>query len=64
MIGLSVLTMFFVGGNNFLFWSVVMFFSRIGASLLEIMRDSYFYKRIDGDDIDLIDFFRTRNNFV
>jgi len=27
--------------------------------MLEVLRDSYFYKRIDGGDVDLIDFFRT-----
>jgi hypothetical protein len=26
---------------------------------METMRDSYFYKRVDGNDVDLISFFRT-----
>ena len=59
IIGFSTLAVFFSKSDGFLFWLIVMFISRIGASLLEITRDSYFYKRIDGDDIDLIDFFRT-----
>jgi MFS family permease len=42
------------------FWGVmlVLFLSRIGASLVEIMRDVYFYKKVDEDDLDLIDLFR------
>ena len=38
---------------------ILLFITRIGAALLEVMRDSYFYKRIDCDDVDLIDFFRS-----
>ena len=33
--------------------------TRVGAATLEIMRESYFYKRVDGDDVGIIDFFRT-----
>ncbi len=40
-------------------WALLLFGTRVGASLVEILRDSYFYKRIDGRDIDLINFFRT-----
>jgi len=40
-------------------WSLAMLATRIGAASVAILRDSYFYKRIDGEDIDLIDLFRT-----
>lgn len=40
-------------------WMVVLFGTRIGASIVEVMRDAYFYKKIGPQDIDLIDFFRT-----
>lgn len=40
-------------------WALVLLATRIGAAALEILRDSYFYKKIDGDDVDLIDFYRT-----
>ena len=33
--------------------------TRVGAASLEMLRDSYFYKRIDSRDVDLINFFRT-----
>lgn len=33
--------------------------TRVGISMLEVLRDSYFYKRIDGDDVAKIDLFRT-----
>lgn len=59
LMGLSVFSIYFIKTNSTLVWALVMFATRVGASVLEIMRDSYFYKRIDGNDIDLIDFFRT-----
>lgn len=39
-------------------WASVLFFSRIGIAGIEVLRDSYFYKQVDGDDLDIIAFFR------
>jgi MFS family permease len=55
----SVLIINFIDSTDFLSWAVVLFMTRIGAATLEIMRESYFYKRVDGDDVGIIDFFRT-----
>ncbi len=53
-------TIYFINPSaSLLVWASILFATRIGAAILEIMRDSYFYKRIDGHDADLIDFFRT-----
>ena len=59
IISLSVLAVYFIDSYSVLVWSAALFMTRVGAACLEILRDSYFYKRIDRDDIDLIDFFRT-----
>ncbi len=45
--------------KSLLFWGVLLFISRIGAAGIEVLRDSYFYKHVEGDDDDLITFFRT-----
>ncbi|HHE45801.1 MAG TPA: MFS transporter [Candidatus Moranbacteria bacterium] len=58
LMGFSTLVIYFISSNNVAVWSVVLFSTRIGAALIEILRDSYFYKRIDGHDVDLIDIFR------
>lgn len=50
---------YFSASAGIIWWSVLLFGTRIGAALVEILRDAYFYRRIDGDDVDLIDFFRT-----
>jgi MFS family permease len=59
IMGATTLGLYFVHSAEIIVWSLVLFFTRIGASMVEILRDSYFYKRIDSYDIDLIDFFRT-----
>lgn len=45
--------------SDVLAWAAILFGTRVGAALVEVLRDSYFYKRIDGRDVDLINFFRT-----
>jgi MFS family permease len=55
----SSIIVFVTDSPNVLVWSFVLLLTRIGAAMVEILRDSYFYKRIDGDDVDLIGFFRT-----
>lgn len=59
IIALSTLSIFFIKGSHVWIWAAVLFVTRIGAALLEVLRDSYFYKKIDGRDVDIIGFFRT-----
>ena len=59
IMGLSTLAVYFISATSVAVWAVVLFITRIGAALIEILQDSYFYKRVDGHDVDIIDFFRT-----
>ncbi|HEX8974035.1 MAG TPA: MFS transporter [Patescibacteria group bacterium] len=59
ILSISTLSIFFVSSNAVWVWSLVLLATRIGAAMIEILRDSYFYKRIDGRDVDVISFFRT-----
>jgi MFS family permease len=59
IMGISSAGVYFISGQSALIWSLVLFATRIGAALVEVLRDSYFYKRIDAQDVDLIHFFRT-----
>jgi len=43
---------------SFLSWAIVLFMSRVGASLIEVTTESYFFKKIDGADSDLLSVFR------
>jgi len=55
----STLSVYFIQSLSVLVWGAALFATRIGAALIEILRDSYFYKKIDGHDVDLINFMRT-----
>jgi len=59
LMGLATLSIYFISSLNIVLWVSVLFITRIGAALIEILRDSYFYKKIDVYDVDVIDFFRT-----
>jgi MFS family permease len=59
MMAISTLIIYFITSTDVLVWSLVLFSTRIGAALIEVLRDSYFFKRIDAGDVDIIDFFRT-----
>lgn len=47
------------GLRSVAFWAIFLFGTRVGAALLEVLRDSYFYKKVDSTDVELIAFFRT-----
>jgi predicted MFS family arabinose efflux permease len=44
---------------NFLIWAIILLVSRIGASLMEITTESYFFKHITASSQNLIGAFRT-----
>lgn len=44
--------------RDFIIWGTFLFATRIGIAGIEVLRDTYFYRRIDGNDIDLIAKFR------
>lgn len=49
----------FIVSEKVWFWAAALFVTRIGAAGVDILRDSYFYKRIGPSDVDIIAFFRT-----
>lgn len=55
----ATMSIFFVTSTSVIVWGFVLLLTRVGAAMIETLRDSYFYKRIDGDDMDIISFFRT-----
>lgn len=59
VLGISTAALYLVDSQSAFVWALALFATRIGASLIEVLRDSYFYKRIDQSDVDITDFFRT-----
>jgi MFS family permease len=58
IMALATTTMFFIQGKNILVWSLILLGTRVGAALVEIMCDVYFFKKVDSNNTDLISFFR------
>lgn len=56
---IATLSLPFLGAGNVAAWGIALFMTRVGIAGIEILRDSYFYKQIDGNDMDVIAFFRT-----
>ncbi len=54
---LSVLIMPYLG-SSMIIWAIALFVSRIGASLIEITTDSYFFKQVGPHHVGLISIFR------
>ena len=55
----SLLLFFFVKSTNPFVWGAILFFSRIGAALIEEMRESRFFKIVDAKHVSQINFLRT-----
>lgn len=55
----STFAIYFIGTGTVILWAIALFATRIGAALIEILRDSYFFKKVDAYDVDVINFFRT-----
>ena len=59
LMAVSSIIMGYTTGLNLLFWGVILFLGRCGASLVEIMRETYFFKKVDVENIDIINSFRS-----
>ncbi|MFW0862467.1 MAG: MFS transporter [Candidatus Komeilibacteria bacterium] len=56
--------MFFYNVQNAVIWAILLFIGRIGAAIVEAMQESYFFKHVDGDDLDLVSLFRDVRPFA
>ena len=48
----------FITSSNIYVWAAILFGTRVGASFVEIMSETYFFKKIDATDAYLIGYFR------
>jgi MFS family permease len=58
ILAISISWISFVTVASVLAWSVIMFVTRIGASLVEVTTESYFFKQTTSTDAQIISFFR------
>jgi MFS family permease len=58
ILALSSVGIFYLSSSVVATWMILMFVSRIGASLVEVTTESYFFKQVKGQDSNLISLFR------
>lgn len=58
VMSISTIMIAFLGVKSLFVWAVVLFFTRVGASAVEVLTESYFFKKISCSDSDLISVFR------
>jgi len=48
----------FISDGNLILWAVILFLTRIGAGMVEVMCSAYFFKKVDSFNVNIISFFR------
>ncbi len=55
---LSIIGISLFESHNVIFWTALLFFTRTGAAMVEISVETYFFKKVDAEETDLISFYR------
>jgi len=61
IIALFTLAIPLINQQKLWIWAAVLFATRVGAAIIEVMSESYFFKIIDEENADVISFFRNAN---
>lgn len=56
IISISCITLSFITTTSVIVWAFALFMTRVGASAVEVMTESYFYKQIGPQDMHLVSF--------
>lgn len=59
VIALSTALISFISDANFLLWTAILFTTRVGAAMIEIMTETYFFKKVDIVQANITSAFRT-----
>lgn len=58
VMALSTFSLSFIETGTIVIWVILLFFTRVGAAAVEIMSETYFFKKIDASDANTLSFFR------
>ena len=64
IMALATGSIYFLTGHSFVLWAGVLFLTRIGAACVEVMTETYFFKKIDGSDAAVVGLNRTVRPFA
>jgi len=55
----ATFSLFFISGHTILSWAILLFFTRVGAAIIEVTSDSYFFKHIKAENDEFIGIYRS-----
>lgn len=58
IIGISTALIAQINTNSFALWTIILMFTRVGASFVQVATESYFFKKVDEKDSSLIALYR------
>ncbi len=58
ILALATAALSFLGHATMWLWALMLFLTRLGASMIEVTSESYFFKSVSDDDPEVISFFR------
>lgn len=64
IMGLFTISMSLFDQRIFWLWAGIMFVTRIGASMVEIMNETYLFKKINDSDVDILSLYRSISPFT
>ena len=58
LMAVSTALLSYISGTNLWIWALVLFLTRVGAATVEVMTESYFFKKVSARQDETISFFR------
>lgn len=59
IMGISTIALSLFTVKSVVIWAILLFITRIGAAAAEVMIETYFFKKVDGKDPEILSMFRT-----
>ena len=59
ILGVSTAIIPLIHNKSVVLWTIILFMTRVGAAMVELMNDTYFFKKIDAKDLDFINLYRS-----
>lgn len=56
--GFTTMSLSFLNFSAIWMWALILFVTRVGASMIEIMTETYLFKKIDSEDLDVMSLYR------
>jgi MFS family permease len=59
IMGISTAIIPLVNNHSVIVWAIILFMTRVGAAMVEVMSDTYFFKNISDKNLNIINLYRT-----